>query len=82
MGRQLGGIVGCTAGPRACGRAAARHRRPGAALPFDEALDDRPAIVCAQVGNVNTGAVDAVGQVSDIAHRNGAWVHVDGAFGL
>ena len=40
-----------------------------------EALDDRPAIVCAQVGNVNTGAVDPVGQISDIAH-------VDGAFGL
>ena len=47
-----------------------------------EALDDRPAIVCAQVGNVNTGAVDPVGQISDIAHRHGAWVHVDGAFGL
>jgi glutamate/tyrosine decarboxylase-like PLP-dependent enzyme len=47
-----------------------------------EMLDDRPAIVCAQVGNVNTGAVDPVGQISDIAHRHGAWVHVDGAFGL
>ena len=52
------------------------------ASAFDEALDDRPAIVCAQVGNVNTGAVDPVGQISDIAHRHGAWVHVDGAFGL
>jgi glutamate/tyrosine decarboxylase-like PLP-dependent enzyme len=47
-----------------------------------EVLDDRPAIVCAQVGNVNTGAVDPVGQISDIAHGHGAWVHVDGAFGL
>lgn len=46
------------------------------------ALDDRPAIVCAQVGNVNTGAVDPVGKISDVAHRHGAWVHVDGAFGL
>jgi len=46
------------------------------------ALDDRPAIVCAQVGNVNTGAVDPVGEISDVAHRHGAWVHVDGAFGL
>ena len=45
-------------------------------------LDDRPAIVCAQVGNVNTGAVDPVGEISDLAHRHGAWVHVDGAFGL
>jgi glutamate/tyrosine decarboxylase-like PLP-dependent enzyme len=41
-----------------------------------------PAIVCAQVGNVNTGASDAVGEICDVAHRHGAWVHVDGAFGL
>ncbi len=41
-----------------------------------------PAIVCAQVGNVNTGAVDPVGEICDIAHPAGAWVHVDGAFGL
>ena len=38
--------------------------------------------MCAQVGNVNTGAVDPVGEISDVAHRHGAWVHVDGAFGL
>ena len=38
--------------------------------------------MCAQAGNVNTGAVDPVEQISDIAHRHGAWVHVDGAFGL
>ena len=59
-----------------------RMRADALAGAFDEALDDRPAIVCAQVGNVNTGAVDPVGQISDIAHRHGAWVHVDGAFGL
>ena len=59
-----------------------RMRVDALASAFDEALDDRPAIVCAQVGNVNTGAVDPVGQISDIAHRHGAWVHVDGAFGL
>ncbi|HZD39024.1 MAG TPA: aminotransferase class V-fold PLP-dependent enzyme, partial [Actinomycetes bacterium] len=41
-----------------------------------------PAIVCAQAGNVNTGAVDPVGELCEIAHRHGAWVHVDGAFGL
>jgi glutamate/tyrosine decarboxylase-like PLP-dependent enzyme len=41
-----------------------------------------PAIVCTQVGNVNTGAFDPVGELSDIAHERGAWVHVDGAFGL
>ncbi|WP_331741561.1 aminotransferase class V-fold PLP-dependent enzyme (plasmid) [Streptomyces sp. NBC_00726] len=43
---------------------------------------DGPVIVCAQVGDVNTGAIDPVGEVCDIAHRHGAWVHVDGAFGL
>jgi glutamate/tyrosine decarboxylase-like PLP-dependent enzyme len=41
-----------------------------------------PAIVCAQVGNVNTGALDPVGEICGIAHEQGAWVHVDGAFGL
>jgi glutamate/tyrosine decarboxylase-like PLP-dependent enzyme len=41
-----------------------------------------PVIVCAQVGNVNTGAMDPVGELCDISHRAGAWVHVDGAFGL
>jgi len=44
--------------------------------------DDGPAIVCTQVGNVNTGAVDPVGEICDVAHGHGAWVHVDGAFGL
>jgi glutamate/tyrosine decarboxylase-like PLP-dependent enzyme len=41
-----------------------------------------PTIVCAQAGNVNTGAIDRMGEICDIAHRAGAWVHVDGAFGL
>jgi glutamate/tyrosine decarboxylase-like PLP-dependent enzyme len=41
-----------------------------------------PAIVCAQVGNVNTGAIDPVGEICAVAHERGAWVHVDGAFGL
>jgi glutamate/tyrosine decarboxylase-like PLP-dependent enzyme len=41
-----------------------------------------PAIVCAQVGNVNSGAVDPVGRICDLAHEASAWVHVDGAFGL
>ncbi len=41
-----------------------------------------PAIVCIQAGNVNTGAFDPAGEICSIAHRSGAWVHVDGAFGL
>jgi glutamate/tyrosine decarboxylase-like PLP-dependent enzyme len=41
-----------------------------------------PIIVCAQAGNVNTGAFDPVGEIADAAHERQAWVHVDGAFGL
>src|SRR5205085_8064417 len=41
-----------------------------------------PAIVCAQAGNVNTGAFDPAAEICRRAHEAGAWVHVDGAFGL
>lgn len=49
-----------------------------------EVLDRRagPAIVCTQAGNVNSGAFDPVEEVCATAHEHGAWVHVDGAFGL
>src|SRR5690606_15093413 len=59
----------------------------GRMLP--EALDamlrkhaGRPTIVCAQVGNVNTGAIDPVGSIADLCKEHDAWLHVDGAFGL
>ena len=41
-----------------------------------------PTIVCAQAGNVNTGAIDPLGEICERAEESGAWVHVDGAFGL
>ena len=41
-----------------------------------------PTIVCIQAGNVNTGAFDPAGEICRIAKASGAWVHVDGAFGL
>jgi glutamate/tyrosine decarboxylase-like PLP-dependent enzyme len=41
-----------------------------------------PTIVCAQAGNVSTGAVDPLPTICAAAHDHGAWVHVDGAFGL
>lgn len=44
--------------------------------------DDRPTIVCCQTGNVNTGAMDPVGDLAAVAHAYGAWLHVDGAIGL
>ena len=43
---------------------------------------DGPAIVCAQAGNVSTGASDPFDAIVASAHAHGAWVHVDGAFGL
>jgi glutamate/tyrosine decarboxylase-like PLP-dependent enzyme len=41
-----------------------------------------PTIVCLQAGNVNTGACDDLAAGCEAARRHGAWVHVDGAFGL
>lgn len=41
-----------------------------------------PAIVCTQAGNINTGGFDPVGDICDAVKGTGAWVHVDGAFGL
>jgi glutamate/tyrosine decarboxylase-like PLP-dependent enzyme len=41
-----------------------------------------PTIICVQAGNVNTGAIDPIGEICRLAHAAGAWVHVDGAFGL
>jgi len=44
-------------------------------------LNER-TIVCMQAGNVNTGAFDPAAEICARAHQVGAWVHVDGAFGL
>jgi glutamate/tyrosine decarboxylase-like PLP-dependent enzyme len=41
-----------------------------------------PTILCTQAGNLNTGAFDPIGEICDRVHGTGAWVHVDGAFGL
>jgi glutamate/tyrosine decarboxylase-like PLP-dependent enzyme len=41
-----------------------------------------PTIVCIQAGNVNSGAFDPASEICAVAHDAGAWVHVDGAFGL
>jgi glutamate/tyrosine decarboxylase-like PLP-dependent enzyme len=55
----------------------------GRMLAGELRLDDEPTIVCAQAGEVNTGASDPFHAIMDArdAARN-AWVHVDGAFGL
>ncbi len=41
-----------------------------------------PTILCVQAGNVSTGASDPMRDIVALAHAHGAWVHVDGAFGL
>jgi glutamate/tyrosine decarboxylase-like PLP-dependent enzyme len=49
-----------------------------------EALDTYagPTIVCLQAGNLHSGAFDPLRSACSLAHQRGAWVHVDGAFGL
>jgi glutamate/tyrosine decarboxylase-like PLP-dependent enzyme len=41
-----------------------------------------PTIVCAQAGNVNTGAFDPIADIAELTRGRGAWLHIDGAFGL
>jgi glutamate/tyrosine decarboxylase-like PLP-dependent enzyme len=52
------------------------------ALEAELARADGPAIVCAQAGEVNTGAFDPFTEIVDACRERGAWCHVDGAFGL
>jgi glutamate/tyrosine decarboxylase-like PLP-dependent enzyme len=60
----------------------AQGRMDPDALPAVLAGCRGPTLVCVQAGNVNTGAVDPMGPLISAAHGHGAWVHVDGAFGL
>ena len=55
---------------------------PAALAAALEAGDGRPTIVCLQAGNVHSGAFDPFVETIAAAHDAGAWVHVDGAFGL
>ena len=54
----------------------------GRMLPEEIPALAGPGIVCAQAGNVNSGAVDPLAAVAERARAAGAWLHVDGAFGL
>jgi len=52
------------------------------ALAAALAAGEGPTIVCAQAGNVNSGAFDPLDAIAELTSRYGAWLHVDGAFGL
>jgi glutamate/tyrosine decarboxylase-like PLP-dependent enzyme len=47
-----------------------------------QALDGAPAVLMAVAGEVNAGGFDPLEEMADLAERYGAWLHVDGAFGL
>ncbi|MGB8857650.1 MAG: pyridoxal-dependent decarboxylase, partial [Ilumatobacteraceae bacterium] len=56
---------------------------PGAvAAALAQLPDGSPTIVCAQAGNVNSGSFDPFDDIADACAAHGAWLHVDGAFGL
>src|SRR4029077_1447214 len=54
----------------------------GAAVAQGFSPAKTPTIICAQAGNVNSGAFDPLDAIADVAGSHSAWLHVDGAFGL
>jgi glutamate/tyrosine decarboxylase-like PLP-dependent enzyme len=56
--------------------------RPEALAAALAPLAGRPILICAQAGSVNSGAFDPLAEIAPLARRHGAWLHVDGAFGL
>ena len=74
MGRQSFQYIACLEGRQAVDpRAIAQHLA---------ALEGKPAIVVASAGEVNTGDFDDIKALAEICKAYGAWLHVDGAFGL
>jgi len=51
------------------------------AIRRDHAAGTVPIAVVASAGTVNTGAIDPLREIAEIAHAHGAWMHVDGAYG-
>jgi glutamate/tyrosine decarboxylase-like PLP-dependent enzyme len=60
----------------------AQGRMVPAALREVLSCGSGPLIVCAQAGNVNTGACDPLAEIVPLVRERGGWLHVDGAFGL
>ena len=70
---------------RDCVRTFARDgagRLDADALEAALAEDDSPKVIVANAGEVNAGDFDPINTMADLAERYGAWLHVDGAFGL
>ncbi len=59
---------------------AARPQHLAELLAADVAAGRTPALVVASVGATGTGALDPVGELAELAHRYGAWLHVDAAW--
>jgi glutamate/tyrosine decarboxylase-like PLP-dependent enzyme len=59
-----------------------RIRVDALAAAFEAIPPGTPVILALQAGNLHSGAFDPIGDAVEVAHRRGAWVHVDGAFGL
>jgi glutamate/tyrosine decarboxylase-like PLP-dependent enzyme len=66
----------------AAGDPAAASAAGGSASAAGHPAAAPPTIVCAQAGNVNTGAFDPLEEIAAACREHGAWLHIDGAFGL
>ena len=50
-------------------------------IAADRAAGLQPIALVASAGTVNTGVVDPIAEIADVAEANGCWLHVDGAYG-